>query len=64
VLFRMKLAGSFGMVFGVQIVAMRCVRMMGSVFHVLLLVMFGSLAVMMRGLLVMRGGLFVMVRDL
>ena len=64
VLIRMQLGSGFGMMFRMQMMAARGMGMMSGGFGILIAMMFGGLAVVLRGLFVMvRGGL-VMFGDL
>jgi hypothetical protein len=60
----MQLGRRFGMVFGVQVVAMGRMRMLGGGFMVVLLVVLRRFPVVVRSLFVMFGRLFVVFGDL
>ena len=61
VMLGMRLAGFGGMVMGVMAVARRGVGMMGRGLGILVFIMLGGFAVMMRGLFVVIGGVVMML---
>jgi hypothetical protein len=64
VLFGVQLGGFVMMFSGMQVVTVRHLRMMCSLFVMSGLVVFGGFAMMLRRLLVMMRGVFVMLVDL
>lgn len=64
VMFGVKLARCFGVVFGMQVVPMGGMGVVSRCFHIVVVVMFRGLPVMVSSLLVMLCCFFVMARNL